>query len=101
MTKQNYFKNMFKNSNYNTPFPINSNVPYGKGYAFPRPLISKLSIISALQNKYQFIGLTLDLFQNFPELFKTTATNLLYLLQTGTSYKKDSILTLFEALFNS
>lgn len=80
---------------------IFNNTAYSKGYAFPRPLISKLSIVSALQNKYRFISLTVDMFQNYPELFKTTATNLLYLLQTGTAYKKDAILTLFETLLNS
>ena len=89
MTKQNYIDNIF------------ANTAYGKGYAFPRPLISKLSIVSALQNKFKFISLTVDLFQNYPDLFKNTATNLLYLLQTGTSYKKDAILSLFETLFNS
>ena len=57
-----------------------NNTSFGKGYAFPRPLISKLSIISALQNKFNYISLTLDLFQNNPNLFKNTATNLIYIL---------------------
>lgn len=88
-------------NNSASPYSETLATAYGKGYAFPRPLISKLSIISALQNKFQFIGLTLDLFQNYPDLFKTTSTNLLYLLQTGTSYKKDAILALFETMFNA
>ena len=78
-----------------------NNTSFGKGYNFPRPLISKLSIISALQNKYRYISLTFDLFQNYPELFKKTSTNLIYLLQTGTTFKKEAIFTLFESLLNS
>ena len=80
---------------------IFQNTDYGKGYAFPRPLISKLSVISSIQNKYRYISLTLDLLQNNPQLFKNTATNLLYLLQTGTTFKKDAIITLFDSLLNS
>ena len=78
-----------------------NNTPFLKGYSFPRPLISKLSIISALQNKYNFISLTVDIFQNNPELFKKTATNLIYILQTGISFKKDALLSLFDSLLNS
>ena len=77
------------------------NTAFLKGYSFPRPLISKLSIISALQNKYNFISLTVDIFQNNPELFKNTATNLIYILQTGISFKKDALLSLFDSLLNS
>ena len=89
MTTTNYINSIFNDT------------AYSKGYVFPRPLISKLSIVSALQNKYRFIALTVDMFQNYPMLFKNNATNLLYLLQTGTSYKKDAIITLFDSLLNS
>lgn len=77
------------------------NSDYGKGYSFPRPLISKLSVISSFQNKFRYISLTFDLFQNHPELFKETSTNLIYLLQTGTTFKKEAIISLFNALLNS
>ena len=80
---------------------MTTNTAFLKGYSFPRALVSKLSIISALQNKYNFISLTVDIFQNNPELFKNTATNLIYILQTGITFKKDAILSLFDSLLNS
>lgn len=80
---------------------MTTNTAFLKGYSFPRALISKLSIISALQNKYGFISLTVDIFQNNPDLFKNTATNLIYILQTGITFKKDAILSLFDSLLNS
>ena len=73
---------------------------YGKGYFFPKPLINKLSIISALQDKFKFISLTLDLLQEYPDLFNGVATNLIYILQTGMSYKNESILEMFGTLMS-
>lgn len=72
-----------------------------KGYSSPRPLVTKLSVTSVLQSRYQYISLTLDLFQNYPELFKTTATTLIYILNININYKPEVIYQMFETLLTS
>lgn len=74
---------------------------FGKGYAMPRPIISRTMILSALDGRYLNIALTMELLQNHPELFENIATNLIYLLQTGMNYKKNVIFDLFKSMFTT
>lgn len=71
------------------------------GYSFPRPIVSKLNILATMEERYPYISLTLSLLQNYPQLFKTTANNLLYILNVNRSYKKQSIYDIFKNLLLS
>lgn len=70
---------------------------YSSGYVIPRPLINKLAINANIINKHKFIGLTIDLLQQHPELFDQTATTLIYILNINTNYKPEAIYDQFVA----
>lgn len=72
-----------------------------KGYIYPQPLMSKLTINANLSSSYKFIGMTFDLLQNHPELFKTTANNLLYIINVNTNYKPTVIYEMFKIMMNT
>lgn len=74
---------------------------YNSGYIIPRPLINKLAINANIINKHKFIGLTVDLLQQHPELFEQTATTLIYILNINTNYKPEAIYDQFTAMLTT
>lgn len=74
---------------------------YNSGYIIPRPLINKLAINANIINKHKFIGLTVDLLQQHPELFQKTATTLIYILNINTNYKPEAIYDQFVAMLTT
>lgn len=74
---------------------------YKSGYVIPRPLINKLAINANIINKHKFIGLTIDLLQQHPELFDQTATTLIYILNINTNYKPEAIYEQFNAMLTT
>lgn len=80
---------------------INNDSSFMKGYIYPQPLMSKLTINANLSNSYKYIGMTYDLLQNHPELFKNTASNLLYIVNVNTNYRADVMYEMFKAMINT
>ena len=74
---------------------------YNSGYTIPRPLINKLAINANIINKHKFIGLTIDLLQQHPELFDQTATTLIYILNINTNYKPEAIYEQFKSMLTT
>ena len=74
---------------------------YKSGYVIPRPLINKLAINANIINKHKFVGLTIDLLQQHPELFDKTATTLIYILNINTNYKPEAIYEQFNAMLTT
>lgn len=57
--------------------------------------LDKLSFVNTSSN-YKYIDIVFDLLQKHPELFKSTANNLLYILNLGTNYKQDVLYDMFK-----
>lgn len=57
--------------------------------------LDKLSFVNTSSN-YKYIDIIFDLLQKHPELFKSTANNLLYILNLGTNYKQDVLYDMFK-----
>ena len=70
-----------------------------KGFAYPKIIIDKFSFLVNVNHK--FIGLVFDLMQEHPEMFKTTATTLIYILNLGTNYKSEIIYEMFKSFIYS
>lgn len=66
-----------------------------KGFAYPRFILNKQSFIATNSN-FRYISLLVDLLQQHPEMFKDTATTLLYILNLGTNYKPDILFDMFK-----
>ena len=66
-----------------------------KGFVYPRFILNKQSFIATNSN-FRYISLIVDLLQQHPEMFKDTATTLLYILNLGSNYKPDILFDMFK-----
>lgn len=66
-----------------------------KGFGEFSISLDKLSFVNTSSN-YKYIDVIFDLLQKHPELFKSTASNLLYILNLGTNYKQDVLYDMFK-----
>lgn len=80
---------------------VDNNSSFLKGYIYPQPLINKLTVNGNLMNSYKCIGMTFDLLQSHPELFETTASNLLYLMNININYKPNVLYEMFKTIMTT
>ena len=68
---------------------------------FPQPIISKMSIISTVQEKYKYLNKTLELLQQQPDMFEKVAEPFLYMLNMNTCLKQETIFDIFKFFIQS
>ena len=66
-----------------------------KGFAYPRFILNQQAFVATNSN-FKYISLLIDLLQEHPEMFKDTATTLLYILNLGMNYKPETLYSMFK-----